>query len=110
MGNKRKTLKPTWPIYLKKKKGDHISHLFLLQDGFLLEHFNRIELVITTMASQKNLSEAAFSDNLQEVEVGGFSGRVRRRPQVYLLRRTGLQDETESRSGVSCMHTVYFLF
>lgn len=107
MGNKPKTLNPAWPIYLKR---DHISHLFLFQDGFLLEHFNRIELVIATMASQKNLSETAFSDNLQEVEVGGLSGRVRRRPQVYLLRRTGLQDETESQlglchfMGVSCKH------
>lgn len=62
------------------------------------------------MASQKNLSEAAFSDDLQEVEVGGLRGRVRRRPQVYLLRRTGLQDETGSQSdvchsvGASCTH------
>lgn len=68
-----------------------IPYLFFLQDGFLLQHFNCVELLIASVAGQKNLSKAAFSDDLKEIKVWWFGGGVGRRAEIYLLRRTWLE-------------------
>lgn len=67
-----------------------IPYLLFLQDGFLLQHLDCVELLIAPVAGQKNLAEAAFSDDLEEVKVRRFGGGVGRRTEVYLLRRTWL--------------------
>lgn len=55
---------PAWPF-----QNDQVSYLFLLQDGFLLQHFDCIELVIASVARQQHFAKTAFTNDLQEIEV-----------------------------------------
>ena len=77
------------------------AHLLLLEDGLLLQHFDRVELVVRAVARQQHLAEAALADHLEEVEVAGLGGGVRGRAQVDLLGRAGLKggDERRRREG-----------
>lgn len=47
----------------------HDPHLFLFQDSLLLQNLNGIKLLIAPVSSQQNFAEAAFTDDLKEVEV-----------------------------------------
>lgn len=52
--------------------GDMCIYLLLLQDGLLLQDFDGVKLVVSAMPRKQHLSEAAFADHLEEVEVVGF--------------------------------------
>ena len=70
---------------------DVAAHLFLLEDGLLLQHFDSVKLVVRAVARQQHLAEASLADHFEEVEVTGLGGWVGGRAQVDLLGRAGLE-------------------
>ena len=67
-----------------------VTHLLLLEDGLFLQDFDCVELVICLMVCEQHLAKAALANHFEEVEVTGFSRRVRGGAQVDLLGWTGL--------------------